>query len=68
MNWKEQIREWCEDFPIEAAILIYHVEKEVIEKLIADIPEDVGYIVRSPNPHVPPMNIPLKQQLRAKWL
>lgn len=37
-------------------------------EVIEAIPDEVGYIVRSPDPHVPPMNLPLKESLKSKFI
>lgn len=43
-------------------------KKDIAKQIIDDVPDDVGYIVRSPDRHVPPMNIPLKAKLESKYL
>jgi hypothetical protein len=70
MNWKEQINKWTVTIHVpgnpprlitskfEPNFLPHFISTEIIEKLIADIPDDDDWS----------LNSEIKQQLRHKWL
>ena len=72
MNWKEQFRKELYprgmdgkpiEFDVPSEAIIQFISTEIIEKLIADIPDDA--IIGGDNFD---LGKHLKQQLRDKWL